>query len=206
MGLFLAMSGVIGAQKDAVESALRSFAEGRKGSLQRSERTTDDEDTLVLLEENANCSVLYPDGFIEWDDASRHLSAQLNVPVFSLHIHDDDLWMFILFDKGEPVAQFNPIPEYWSAGISEEERASWAGDAASIASRIPGLTPEAISPYLRHWDLDDENPGKAFADDEFQFHDCWQMCDFMKRIGLKYPLDAAGGILGETYEFIAEPK
>ena len=34
------------------------------------------------------------------------------------------------------------------------------------------------------------------------FQDCWQLCDFMKRVGLEYPLDDTGKVLGETYEFI----
>lgn len=202
MGLFLAMSGVVGAKKEAVESALRSFVDTRKGSLHRATRSTEDPNTLVLWDDNSRCSVLYPWGFLEWDEASRHLSLQLGVPVFSFHIHDEDLWMFVMFDKGEQVAQFNPLPEYWDDSISDEERASWSGDAASIASRIPGVAPDAISPYLRHWNLDEEDPGKAFPEDQFHFYDCWQMCDFMKRLGLRYPLDDTGRVLGETYEFV----
>ena len=149
--------------------------------------------------------MLYPWSFLEWDEASRHLSSSLHAPVFSFHIHDEDLWMFVLFDNGEEVAQFNPLPDYWDDNISDEERLAWSGNAASIAARLPGLSPEAISPYLRHCDLDDEDPGKSFPDDEFPYHDCWQMCDFLKRIGLRYPLgypfDATGRIMGETYEF-----
>ncbi|SRR6266550_2703142 len=202
MGLFLAMSGIVGAKHEAVESALRAFATTRKGSLRKGVRRSEDPNTLVLLGDDSRCSVLYPWGFLEWDEASRYLSSQLRVPVFSFHIHDEDLWMFVLFEHGERVTQFNPLPEYWDDGISDEERESWSGDAASIASRIPGVAPDSIRPYLRHWDLDQEDPGKAFPDDQFHFHDCWQLCDFMKRIGLRYPLDDAGQILGETYEFI----
>ena len=202
MGLFLAMSGIVGADKNAVEASLRSFADARGGSLHPTARSTEDPNTLVLVGENSRCSVLYPWGFLEWDEVSRYLSSQLNVPVFSFHIHDEDLWMFVLFDRGEQVTQFNPLPEYWDDSVSDEDRALWSGDAASVASRIPGVKPHAISPYLRHWDLDDENPGKAFPDDRFNFHDCWQMCDFLKRVGLTYPLNDIGQALGETYEFV----
>jgi len=202
MGLFLAMSGIVGAEKAAVESALRSFAETRSGSLQQGVRSTDDPNTLVLVGDDSRCSVLYPWGFLEWDEVSRYLSSQLGVPVFSFHIHDGDLWMFLLFDNGEQVAQFNPLPEYWDDSISDEDRASWSGDAESIASRIPGIAPEAISPYLRHWDLDEEDPGKACKEDQFHFNDCWQMCDFLKSVGLTCPLDDAGQLIGETYEFV----
>lgn len=202
MGLFLAMSGIVGANKAAVEAALRSFADTRGGSFQRAARSTKDPNTLVLVCDDSKCSVLYPWDFFEWDEASRYLSSHLKVPVFSFHIHDEDLWMFLLFDKGEQVAQFNSLPEYWDDSMSDEERRSWTGDAASIASRLPDVAPEAISPYLRHWDMDDEAPGKAFPDDQFNYNDCWQMCDFLKRIGLTYPLDATGQVRGDTYEFI----
>ena len=202
MGLFLAMSGIVGPKKEDVESALRSFATARKGAFNQATRRTEQPNTLVLSHQESKCSVLYPWGFLEWDEASRYLSSQLAAPVFSFHIHDEDLWMFVLFDKGETVAQFNPLPEYWDGTISDEERASWSGDAAAIAAHLPGLEADAIRPYLQHWDLDDEEPGKAFPDDQFHFHDCWQMCDFLKKVGLTYPLDETGQVLGETYEFI----
>jgi hypothetical protein len=206
MGLFLAMSGVIGAEKSAVVAALNSFANSRGGSMKPDARSTNDPNTLVLMEDNLNCSILYPWEFFEWDDASQFLSGHLGVPVFSLHIHDGDLWMCVLYDQGEQVAQFNPLPEYWDDDISEAERASWAGDAEAIAACVPGVSPEAIRPYLRHWNLEEENPGKAFPEDQFNFHDCWQMCDFMKKIKLKYPLDDAGKVMGETYEFVLPEK
>jgi hypothetical protein len=146
MGLFLAISGVIGAENEAVASALRSFVDTRKGFLNRSARSTEDTNTLVLLGVNSNCSVLYPWGFLDWDEASKYLSEQLRVPVFSFHIHDEDLWMFVLFNKGAQVAQFNPLPEYWDDSISDEERASWAGNAETVAAHIPGLAPNVIKP------------------------------------------------------------
>ncbi|HAB19175.1 MAG TPA: hypothetical protein PLX89_10215 [Verrucomicrobiota bacterium] len=202
MGLFLAVSGVVGAKKEAVVAALSSFTATRKGSFRPGARSPEDPNTLVLLDDASRCSVLYPSDFLEWDEVSRDLSMQLGVPVFSFHIHDGDLWMFLLFDKGEQVAQFNPLPEYWDDSISDEERTSWSGDAAAIASCIPGLAADSIRPYLRHWNLDEDNPGKAFPEDQFSYHDCWQLCDFMKRIGLRYPLDERGHILGETFEFV----
>ncbi len=193
----------MGADKVAVEAALHSFTSTRGGSFRRAKRSTEDPDTLVLLEADSKCSVLYPWEFMEWDEASRYLSAQLGVPVFSFHIHDEDLWMFVLYDKGEPVTKFNPMPEYWDDDISDEEKASWAGDSARITACIKGVTPEAISPYLRHWDLDEDDPGKAFPSDQSGFNDCWQMLDFMKKFGLRYPLDDGGEVVGETYEFVA---
>ena len=76
---------------------------------------------------------MYPGDFFGWDKASKRLSRSLGVPVISLHIHDGDLWMYVLYRGGEEIDQFNPIPDYWSEDLSPEERSSWAGDASAMA-------------------------------------------------------------------------
>ena len=38
-------------------------------------------------------------------------------------------------------------------------------------------------------------------DDEYPFGDCWQLADFMKKLGLFYPIDQQGQALDETYAF-----
>ena len=74
--------------------------------------------------------------------------------VFALHIHDEDLWMYILFSNGERVDQFNPIPDYWNASLPADERRAWAGSAAVVAQTWPGVAPESIDNYLFEWDLE----------------------------------------------------
>lgn len=207
MGLFLSMSGIVGAKKEAVESALRSFADLHSGEFrQQADKSTEESDTLVLCETGGNCSILYPSDFFDWDEASAYISAQLGTAVFSFHIHDEDLWMFDLFVNGESVARFNPLPDYWDDEISEAERESWAGDAEAVAAHVPGVSAEAVRPYLKFWTCEDEDPGKAFPDDEFGYEDCWQLCDFLKRVGLLYPVDEEGRVSGQTYEFSVPTK
>jgi len=58
---------------------------------------------------------------LEWDESSAFLSRELQAPVFSFHIHDGDLWMYILHVNGLAVDQFNPVPDYWDDQISSEE-------------------------------------------------------------------------------------
>ena len=55
--------------------------------------------------------------------------------------------------------------------------------------------------YLVRWDLDAETPGKAYPDDQFRYNNCFQISDFMKRLGLVYPIDDRGGVFGDTYLF-----
>jgi hypothetical protein len=66
--------------------------------------------------------------------------------------------------------------------------------------------PESIGNYLFDWDLDDEDPDKAYPDDEFPFNDCWQVTDFMRRLGLIYPVDDHGKPSGATYQFVVPDR
>lgn len=205
MGLFLSMSGVIGKDAAAVESALADFAAEKQGEFAATPRTTDDDDCLVLSGEGDRVSILYPYEFFDWDAASQYLSRVLSTPVFSLHIHDEDLWMYLLFRKGQPVDAFNPVPDYWDDAICAEEIAQWAGDAKQVAAAVPGIDSDQIADYLVRWeDPDYEEMHKAYEGDEFAKTDCWQMLDFMKKLGLDYPITADGEIEGKTFRFVCE--
>lgn len=121
-------------------------------------------------------------------------------------LHDEDLWMFALFNGGKIATQFNPIPDYWSENLAEDEIRSWQGDASVVAACVPGLKPEAITRYLKRWDFDSDQGEKAYADDRFTYLDCFQVIDFMKRIRLSFPVDREGNCVGTTFEFIVPEK
>jgi len=203
MGLFLSMSGIIGSGADSVIRVLRAYAESNRGSLEDARLTPDQDDCLVISETKAGVTLLYPGNFFEWDGASQFLSAQLNKPVFSFHIHDGDLWMYLLYENGVVIDQFNPIPDYWNE-LDEEERDSWRGNAAELVRRIPGLSEEQISKYLVQWGddvLESEERKKAYPTDQFYYGDDWQLVDFMGKLGLDYPFDDSGDLRGVTYRF-----
>lgn len=198
MGLFLALSGVIDANANDVQGALSDFARNHSGGFELAEETTNTPNIGIITHGMPNITVLYPDGFFEWDDASQHISEMLEKPVFSFHIHDGDLWMFVLFLNGREIGWFNPVPDYWEE-LSPEAKAQWQGDASLIGDAVPGVSPQAIAKYFVEWDLENENPEKAYPDDAFTICDCWQMCDFMRKIGLEYPMGDDGSIHGETF-------
>jgi hypothetical protein len=52
--------------------------------------------------------------------------------------------------------------------------------------------------------LEAESQEKAYPEDEFKNGCDWQMCDFIKKLGLIYPMDNEGKILGKTYFFSKE--
>lgn len=199
MGLFLDLSGVIGTSKEAVLSALKAYAEERGGSLAPATGTMAEGEALVLAGTSGRWSILYPGDFTEAEAASEYLSERLEGPVFHFHIHDGDLWMFQLFQQGRKVDQFNTIPDYWGE-VSDFERESWKGKAGVVAA-LTGRSPDEISPYLQPWDLDDDDPGKAHPEDRYTAQDCWQLCDFLQRIGLPFPADDEGRPRGECYTF-----
>ena len=101
MGLFLAMSGVANSTKAAVEDALRAYATERGGTLEAVGASANPSEALLIAESGDQVTVMYPGEFVQWDEASQYLSKTLGTSVFSFHIHDEDLWMYILFSKGE---------------------------------------------------------------------------------------------------------
>jgi hypothetical protein len=109
--------------------------------------------------------------------------------------------MYRLFANGKEVDHFNPIPGYWSEKITEQERLLWKGNAKVVAEHWPGLKAEAIEKYLVAWDLDNDNPKRSYPDDKYKPGDCWQLLDFMRRLGLNYPIDDHGKVAGQTYDF-----
>jgi hypothetical protein len=199
MGIFLSLSGVINKQDHEVEAALGKFASSVEGGLINGQIEEDHPNVTIIAIQAPHTAVLYPNDFVEWDDASLYLSIELQTSVFSFHIHDEDLWMFQLFHKGEMVSRFNPVPDYWQDVISDQELQSWKGDAARIAEYVPGLIASTIEKYFIRWDsLGEED--KAYPEDEFEYGDCWQLVDFMEKVGLYYPIDEEGNVQGNLYK------
>ncbi len=206
MGLFLALAGVIDASESEVAAALADYTNTKNGSFQAETRSTEDDDTLVVHGDNGNTCLLFPSNFFDWDDVSKALSLFLKKAVFSLHIHDGDLWMYVLYRDGIQVDGFNPIPDYWDEEISDEERASFKGNAAIVSQYVSSVRSEDIEKYLVVWDLDADEPGKAYAHDEYPYGLDWQMLDFMKKLRLPYPMDSRGHPLGQTFLFKVPSK
>src|SRR5690606_27715485 len=167
MGLFLSASGVVHRDDKAVYEGIGIYVANVGGTIESRMGTTDDPGIGVVHSADNMTTVLYPDGFSEWDDVSRHLSSHLNTSVFSFHIHDGDLWMLVAFENGNEVAWFNPIPDYWDE-ISDEERTKWKGDPVRIASLVPSVVATSIERYFCPWTEGTIGANqKAYDDDEF---------------------------------------
>jgi hypothetical protein len=200
MGIFLSLSGVIDRSPQEVEASVKKYAESVKGGFERANVADDDPNLAVLGRHASNVTLIYPNEFEELEAASAFLSQDLGTPVFALHIHDEDLWLFQLFQNGERVTGFNPLPDYWDEDIPETEFQYWQGDAHVVSGLVPGVTPESIEKYFIRWNWEDEGEVKAYPGDEFGYGDCWQLVDFMEKVGLQYPIDAEGNIQGRKYK------
>jgi hypothetical protein len=201
MGNFLALSGVIGKTQNEVFTSMTNYANSVDGGIQQDNTLNSDNGNCCIIEEsNGNTTIFYPDGYLEWDDSSEFISRELNATVFSLHIHDGDLWMYLLYNNGKVIDQFNPIPDYWDENITEEEIESWKGNASVVTKYVSYIKQKEIEKYLVRWDLDEEESTKAYPTDEFTKEE-WQLVDFMKKLKLPYPLDDNGNPKGQTYKF-----
>lgn len=200
MGNFIAISGIVGKKQQEVLASLTNYARSVNGGVQQEQNiNSDDENCCIIEEANGNTTVFYPDGYIEWDDSSAFISKELNATVFSFHIHDGDLWMYLLYNNGQIVDQFNPVPDYWDENLSDEEIASWKGNASTLTKYIDYIKTSDIENYLVRWDLEKEESSKAYPTDEFTKEE-WQLTDFMNKIRLPYPLDDDGNPKGQTYK------
>jgi hypothetical protein len=201
MGLFVSVSAVISVTQTDVARALSEHVHAKHGIFQAEPRSPDDDDTMVIASANGNTTLLFPGNDLSWWETSQALSKILTAPVFAFHIHDSDLWMYELYKDGQKIDGFNPLPDYWME-ISAEERRAYRGNAQMVAACVPGVDAAAISNYFVTWDVDADAPDKAYPTDKYACGDEWQLLDFMKKLKLPYPLDAAGKPAGPTYEFI----
>jgi hypothetical protein len=206
VGQFLSMSSVIRGSEEDVIDALQTYTDENFGLMEERELTPDYDYCLVISEGIGGVTVLYPVN-IDWDTVAEVLSERLRKPVFSFHIHDGDLWMYLLYEDGQVVDRFNPIPDYWSK-ISDQELRSWKGDPSKVARFISGLKPEQISNYLVRWEEVSQvgERKKAYPSDNYSYGDDWQLIDFMSKLGLDFPIDGYGNPHGRTFEFQCEQR
>ena len=200
MGLFLSISGIIGKSKDEVETSLRKFVNNNSKKIKKKYSKNTNGNNFLLHVNNENVTIVYHNHFSEYEESSKFISEDLESLVFSLYIYNGDYWAYSLYQNGKLINEFTPIPTYWIEDITEEVLLHVKGDAELIANYIESLETGDIKNYLVRWDLDDL-PEKAYPDDESEYGNCWQLTDFMNRIGLEYPIDKEGNSNGSIFTF-----
>lgn len=180
MGLFLETAILPGCAEEQVRTALAAL-EGQDGlgQLKAAE--------CQIKAQNGGVSVLFNEYCAGYEPFARALSAQLGRLVLYLYIYDEDFWGYFCCENGEFLDEFNPMPDYFE-DVSEAERQRVAGSSQLIAERFQVPAAE-IERYLTSWSggvLDADELPKAYDGDEFTLGDCWQMADFMARLGYPY--------------------
>ena len=169
MGEFIDMAAVL-APLERTRSGLEKLGATARCYPARSDRT------LVVYDEATG-------DFAKVESLSR----ELGVAAFACHIHDGDLWLYEFYLNGVPTDRFNSLPEYWG-DISLEEKADWKGDADMLARHWPGLDADSVRFYLcDQQEYFDEPDTKAYPEDEHAYNDCWQLTDFLRKLGTPYP-------------------
>jgi hypothetical protein len=207
MGTFLSMAGVVDGNTAELVAEFKAYAESRSGKCELSEMTLGDEGCMAILETSGHATVVFPENFLESEELAQSLSEKIAKPVFYFHIHDGDLWMYILYESGKVIDQFNPLPNYWEE-LDEDKQLAWQGNPAIVASKVPGLKGNDILKYLVFWDNGEfENDGqKAYPEDEFGYGTDWQVIDFANKLGFVFPLSGSDGPTGATYHFVCKRR
>ena len=198
MGQFIQLTSVVGKTKNEVENSLRNYAASKGGGLEKKMLPVDHDNFCTICEADHNTTIFYSYAYDEWEQSSKFISKELKAPVFTFHIHDSDLWLYIFFVNGKLADQFNPIPDYWDDELDDEEIESWQGNAETI-SKYLNIDKSEIEKYLIIWDLEEEET-KAYPTDQYTNEDL-QLLDFMKKLKLPYPLDQSEEPIGEIYRF-----
>ncbi len=182
MGLFMEAAVIPDSTEEEVRAAL-SALESRNGQNGMQLETA----ACQIAGQNGGVSVLFNEYCAGYAPLAQALSAQLKGLALFLFIYDDDFWGYYCCENGELLDEFNPMPDYFEE-VSEAERQRVSGSSALLAERFH--VPEAdLAGYLVPWDagvLLGPERRKAYETDTYGIGDCWQMADFMDKLGYPY--------------------
>lgn len=175
MGLFLQTAIVPDCREADVRKAVEKLASKMELILEQCQ----------YRESEAGCAVLFNDDCCGFDELAKKMSVTLSCPVMLLYIYDGDFWGYFLYDQKQELDSFNTLPDYFEC--SPEEQQNCAGDSAVIA-RYFHVEQKDIERYLRFWteEMMEQYEEPAYPEDEFGQCDCWQMADFMRKLGFPY--------------------
>lgn len=131
--------------------------------------------TIVQL--NDDCS--------SYEDVACELSKKADNIVLLCYIYDDDFWGYSLYDRGKKLDCFCPIPDYFGE-IDKKERLRMAGNAEILAQSF-SVSVQKLNRYLCFWE-ETNLKEKAYFDDQYGYHDVWQITDFINALGFPFPL------------------
>lgn len=178
MGLFLQTVIIPNCKESVAQAALERVEQNSDFDLVSAD---------CLYRENANgITILLNERCYGYEELAASVSKEVAQPVLLLYIYDEDYWGYYLYAEGEELDCFNPMPDYFEE-VSEQERKRVAGNSAVLAKYFD-VNEALIKDYLVLWTEErmEDYESKAYEDDEFKQCHCWQMADFMKKLGYPY--------------------
>ena len=179
MGLFAQTAIIQNCDESTVRGVLEGLAPEKDWNLDVSE--------CKFVANDKGVQILFNDWCSGYEEMAGVLSKEIGRDVLLLYIYDGDFWGYFFCENGALVDQFMPIPNYFSD--DEEEAIHASGNAALIAQRFH-VPEETVARYLTSWTPDDlDGAEKAYGEDEFPYGDCWQIADFLAKLGWPWPED-----------------
>ena len=205
MALFLHLSSILLTPKSKTVKTLKTLVQGDSYKLEETSDQSNSDELCIVDNSNRNSTILFPSLFNHWE-LSQKLSYKLKTAVLTLEIHDGDFWFFILYDNGKEIVKFNPIPEYYDENVKKEGLSSWLPNVETLCKYFPKTKPEEIENYFIHWKsnnikhwTDTSDLKKAYPTDNYGYGNGLQMFDFIKKIGITYPIGDNGNISGTLF-------
>ena len=181
MGVFLQTALFPGCEESAARDAVETAAKNPafQINLKTCRYAQSFEGTQVLME--GDCL-----GFATLAKALAGLSGN---PVMLLYIYDGDFWGYDFYG-GKEEDHFRTRPDSFGP-VNPREKQRLSGNPAALSGWLPTWDMEMMRRYLVHWsDLDKEELEEtACPGDQFPYGDCWQMTDFMARLGFPWAFD-----------------
>lgn len=181
MGLFLQTAILPGVSESAAKTAVE------QASRQPGYQLIPDQCQYASCAQGTQ--ILFGDQSSGLEVLAQELSKALLGPVLLLFIYDGDHWGYNFYADGWELDRFDTIPDYYCP-ITDCQRQRQAGSPEVLARYFPVL-PGDVRDYLVFWTQEDLNGAEhlAYPGDRFPRGDCWQMSDFLARLGWPWPFD-----------------
>lgn len=179
MGMFLQTAIITDCKTDKAQRIIETLAGGKNPyELIPS--------ACQVRRQQEDCIVYFNSSCAGYEFLAEDLSAEAETAVLLLYLYDGDYWGYYFFCKGERLDCFSPIPDYFDGHLSDEELKQFAGNAKLLTQWFK-VEEAQISRYLVNWNT---REGEfAYPEDEYPYGDCWQMADFLQKLGYSYDPD-----------------
>lgn len=132
MGQFLSIA-LVESSLSKVKATILDFSNKKQGHYKTiQENSIQDNNILYSTAKSIGKSttvILFPDYSEDFYECSKYVSSELKIKVLTAHIHDGDVWLVYLFNKGKELTRFLSDPD-----LLNEKGEDWICDLNLISS------------------------------------------------------------------------